>query len=100
MEIKEIQFSNAISPIFSRRLPNLSEERLEQPRKEKFPMLVTLSGISIDFKPVHPLNAEFPIVIKLLGRFIELKSVQFPKASASIEIKVLGRFTSVIPAHI
>ena len=40
------------------------------------PMLVTLSGIVIEVKPVHHENAELPMLVTLAGIVIEVKLVQ------------------------
>ena len=40
------------------------------------PMLVTLSGIVIEVKPVHHENAEVPMLVTLAGIVIEVKLVQ------------------------
>ena len=39
-------------------------------------MLITLSGIVIEVKPVQPENAEPPILVTLSGIVIEVKPVQ------------------------
>ena len=40
------------------------------------PILVTLSGIVIEVKPVHHENAELPMLVTLAGIVIEVKLVQ------------------------
>ena len=39
-------------------------------------MLVTLSGIVIEVKPVQPSNAESPMLVTLLGSVIEINPAQ------------------------
>jgi len=39
-------------------------------------MLVTLSGIVIEVKPVQPLNAELPMLVTLAGIVTAIKPVQ------------------------
>ena len=48
------------------------EVRLEQPRKAYSPMLVTLSGITIDFRPKQPEKADVPIPVIASGMMVFL----------------------------
>ena len=43
-------------------------------------MLVTLSGIAIEVKPLHPQKAELPMLVTLSGMVIEVRDLQSRKA--------------------
>ena len=45
---------------------------LEQPEKELFPMLVTLSGIEIEVSPEQFRNAPTPMLVTLSGTVIDV----------------------------
>ena len=48
------------------------------------------SGITIDFKLLHPLKAESPIVCKFFERLIEDKLIAFLKAALPIDFTESG----------
>ena len=59
-------------------------------------MLVTLSGIVIEVKPVHHENAELPMLVTLSGIVIEVKPLQpenalSPMLSPLVIVTVLSR---------
>lgn len=47
-------------------------------------ILITLSGISIDFKLLQPLNVEIPIVLTLFGIVTDVSPVQLENTASSI----------------
>ena len=61
-----------------------------QPLNAESPMLVTLSGIVIEVKPVQPENAEPPILVTLAGIVIEVKLTLSLNAYSPIPVTVSG----------
>ena len=71
---------------------NFTEVSLSQSQNAPKPILVTLSGISIEVIRV-PLNAVAPMLVTLPGIFIEVKDEQNWKAPYSIDVTPLGILT-------
>ena len=59
-------------------------------------MFVTLFGIVISFKLMHPLNAELPIAIMLFDNVTDCKYEHPSKAFESMYLTELGISTSVM----
>ena len=47
-------------------------------------MLVTLLGMVMDVRPLHPSKAEVPMLVTLLGMVMDVREVHEPKALLSI----------------
>ena len=62
-------------------------------------MLVTLSGIVIEVKPVHFSNALSPMFVTLSGIVIEAKPVQPPNAESPMLVTLSGIVIEVKPVH-
>ena len=62
-------------------------------------MLVTLSGIVIDVKPVQTENALLPMLVTLLGIVIDIKPVQPENVPPSMLVTPLGIVTEVKPVQ-
>lgn len=61
-----------------------------QNEKQSFPILITLSGMLIEDKFVHPRNAYSPISSKESGNEISVSDEQSKKAPSSIEMTPSG----------
>ena len=59
---------------------NVALVSLLQPENAQYPILVTLFGIVILFKPLQFSNAELPILVTLFGIVILVKLLQPEKA--------------------
>jgi len=66
--------------------------------KAEFPIDVTLLGIVMDVKALHPLNAASPIVVRLSGRVMDVRPLP-AKAITPIEVTLLGIVIDVKASH-
>ena len=68
----------------------MTEFRREQPKKAKFPIVVTLLGMVIELKLEQPLKASCPIDVTLVGITMDVKPEQLAKAFIPIDDTPLG----------
>ena len=58
-------------------------------------MLVTLSGMEIDVRAVHPQKAEFSIFVTVFGIVTEMREMQSMKAYCPMRVTLSGMTSSV-----
>ena len=70
--VRDLQFLNALLPIFLRPFGNSTEVRFTQPLNTKSSTFVTLSGITTFSNPTQSEKAFSPIMVKFEGKSIDL----------------------------
>ena len=75
----------------------VTDVRPVQPEKAAYPTLVTLSGIVTDVRPVQPEKALFPILVTLSGIVTDVRPEQPEKAAYPTLVTLSGIVTDVRP---
>ena len=61
-----------------------------QSLKAEFPILVTLSGMIMDFRDLHSVKAEFPMLVTLSGMIMDFRDLHSVKAEFPMLVTLSG----------